>query len=78
MISTIYKRQVGPLRDSIRLLQEDNDYDVSAAVLELQEQLSLKCDEIINLIRNTLLPSVTEPKIRIFYIKMVADYLRYK
>jgi 14-3-3 protein epsilon len=78
MIGTAYKAQVGPLRDSIRLLQEDNDYDVSAAVLELQEQLSLKCDEVINLIRSTLLPSVTEPEIRVFYIKMVADYLRYK
>ena len=79
LISAAYKGIVGPLRDSLRLLQEDNhDYDVSSAIIEISELLSSKCDEVINLIRSTLLPSVTEPEVRIFYIKMVADYYRYK
>lgn len=79
LISAAYKGIVGPLRDSLRLLQEDNhDYDVAPAIVEISDLLSSKCDEVVSLIRNTLLPSVTEPEVRIFYIKMVADYLRYK
>ncbi|OHT06268.1 14-3-3 protein [Tritrichomonas foetus] len=79
LISAAYKGIVGPLRDSLRLLQEDNhDYDVAGPIIEVSELLSSKCDEVINLIRNSLLPSVTEPEVRIFYIKMVADYFRYK
>ena len=79
LLSTAYKGIVGPLRDSIRLLQDDNHgFDVTQAIIECSEQLSAKCDEVINLIRNTLLPSVTEPEVRVFYIKLTADYLRYK
>jgi len=79
LISAAYKGIVGPLRDSIRLLQEDSHgYDVAAAIIECSELLSIKCDEVISLIRNTLLPSVTEPEVRVFYIKMTADYFRYK
>lgn len=79
LISAAYKGIVGPLRDSLRLLQEEShDYDVAASVIEVSEMLSQKCDEVISLIRNTLLPSVTEPEVRIFYIKMIADYFRYK
>ena len=79
LLSTAYKGIVGPLRDSIRLLQDDNHgFDVTQAIIECSEQLSSKCDEVINLIRNTLLPSVTEPEVRVFYIKLTADYLRYK
>ena len=79
LISAAYKGLVGPLRDSLRLLQEENrDYDVADAVKEISGLLSRKCDEVIALIRKTLLPNVTEPEVRIFYIKMVADYLRYK
>ena len=70
LLSTAYKGIVGPLRDSIRLLQDDNHgFDVTQAIIECSEQLSSKCDEVINLIRNTLLPSVTEPEVRVFYIK---------
>ena len=79
LISAAYKGIVGPLRDSIRLLQEDSHgYDVSSSIIECSETLAIKCDEVISLIRNTLLPSVTEPEVRVFYIKMIADYLRYK
>ncbi|KAH0789762.1 14-3-3 protein [Histomonas meleagridis] len=79
LISAAYKSIVGPLRDSIRILQEDNhNYDVTSSIIEISEILSAKCDEVISLIRNTLLPAVTEPEVRIFYIKMIADYLRYK
>ena len=79
LLSTAYKGIVGPLRDSIRLLQDDaHGFDVTQAIIECSEQLSSKCDEVINLIRNTLLPSVTEPEVRVFYIKLTADYLRYK
>ena len=79
LVSAAYKGIVGPLRDSLRLLQEDNhDYDVASAIIEISTELSQKCDEVISLIRNTLLPAVTEPEVRIFYIKMVADYYRYK
>lgn len=79
LLSAAYKGIVGPLRDSIRLLQEDShDFDVASSIIELSELLCLKCDEVIALIRNNLLPAVTEPEVRIFYIKMVADYLRYK
>ena len=79
LISAAFKGIVGPLRDAIRLLQEDShNYDVTASIIEISEELSQKCDEVIATVRNTLLPSVTEPEVRIFYIKMVADYLRYK
>lgn len=79
LISAAYKGIVGPLRDSIRLLQDDSHgYDVASAISECSDLLSSKCDEVISLIRNSLLPSVTEPEVRVFYIKMTADYLRYK
>ena len=79
LISAAYKGIVGPMRDSLRLLQEEHhEFDVADAVQEISGLLSRKCDEVISLIRNTLLPNVTEPEVRIFYIKMVADYLRYK
>lgn len=79
LISAAYKGIVGPLRDSLRLLQEDTrEFAVGDSVKEISSLLSQKCDEVIALIRNTLLPNVTEPEVRIFYIKMVADYLRYK
>lgn len=79
LISAAYKGIVGPLRDSIRLLQEDShNFNVTQSIIEISETLSQKCDEVISIVRNTLLQSVTEPEVRIFYIKMVADYLRYK
>ena len=79
LISAAFKGIVGPLRDAIRLLQEDShNYDVTSSIIEISEELSQKCDEVIATVRNTLLPAVTEPEVRIFYIKMVADYLRYK
>jgi 14-3-3 protein epsilon len=77
-ISSAYKGQVGPLRDAIRLLQNNHDYDVSAPLLELSDQLCQKCDEVVNLIKTTLLPAVKETEVRVFYVKMAADYLRYK
>ena len=79
LISAAYKGIVGPLRDSLRLLQEDyHHYDISASIQEISELLISRCDEVVSLIRETLLPSVTEPEVKVFYIKMTADYLRYK
>jgi 14-3-3 protein epsilon len=77
-ISTAYKGLVGPLRDAIRLFQDAHDYDVSAPLLELADQLCQRCDEVVALIKSTLLPTVTETEVRVFYIKMAADYLRYR
>jgi 14-3-3 protein epsilon len=79
LIGGAYKSLVAPLRDSLRLLMEENhEFDVSAAVTEISQLLTGKCDEVLNVIRSTLLPAVTEPEVRIFYIKMIADYMRYK
>ncbi|EAX96544.1 14-3-3 protein [Trichomonas vaginalis G3] len=79
LLSSAYKGIVSPLRDSIRLLQDDaHGFDVDLSILECSEALSQKCDEVISLIQNTLLPSVTEPEVRVFYIKLTADYYRYK
>jgi 14-3-3 protein epsilon len=77
-IGSAYKGQVGPLRDAIRLLQNNHDYDVSTQLLEVSDQLCQRCDEVVNLIKATLLPAVTETEVQVFYIKMAAGYLRYK
>jgi 14-3-3 protein epsilon len=79
LLSSAYKGLVGPLRDSIHILLEENhEHDVASAIIEVSEHLTAKCEEVINLIRSVLLPAVTEPEVRIFYIKMIADYMRYK
>jgi len=79
LVSAAYKGIVGPLRESLHLLQEDNHgYDVTGSITEISDALCHKCDEVIALVRNRLLPVVTEPEVRIFYIKMTADYMRYK
>lgn len=79
LLSAAYKGIVSPLRDSIRLLQDDSHgYNVTDAIIECSKELSRVCDEVINLINTKLLLAVTEPEVRVFYIKMIADYYRYK
>lgn len=79
LISAAYKGIVSPLRDTLRLLQDDcHHYDTSAAAREVSELLAARCDEVVGLVRATLLPSATEPEVKVFYMKMAADYLRYK
>ncbi|KAH0799246.1 14-3-3 protein [Histomonas meleagridis] len=79
LLNAAYKGIIGPLRNALTLLQdESNEYDVKSETMEISQSLIQKCDEAVALFRDQLLPYAKEPEIRIFYGKIIADFLRYK
>lgn len=86
LLSVAYKNVVGTRRASWRILdtlagknsEQDKQYKIVIEFRDtVEKELNKICDEVINLLDNTLIPN-SENESRIFYLKMKGDYYRYK
>ena len=86
MLSNAYKNVVGKIRASWRAvvaieerLSKDDPKKALAAKYRdgIVEELTLKCNELLALLENDLIPKLTKPEAKVFFLKMKADHLRY-
>jgi 14-3-3 protein epsilon len=88
ILSVAYKNVVGARRTSWRVLHsiqqkeerrnnEDNKARAQRYKAEIEEELKGLCDDILNLIDESLLPAAQSSEGRVFYHKMKGDYYRY-
>ena len=88
LLSAGYKELISVHRDGLRILAEMAEHDegkanqhrigqITAVREKIVAELEEKCNELIKLIDETLLPAATNPEARLFYEKLRGDYLRY-
>jgi len=84
LLSVAYKNVVGAKRSSWRTLSSGTFTDISGDLLstfkkKVEDELEAICNEIINLLKNVLVPATKECKdeTKVFYLKMCGDYYRY-
>ena len=92
LLSVAYKNAVGPLRTSWRIIDtiekkekgkaDNNDKDqnvehISRLKKNIEDDLQTTCNDIINVLENTLIPSAHNDESKVFYLKMKGDYYRY-
>lgn len=86
MLSNAYKNVVGKIRASWRAVvaieerfpKDDPKKALAAKYLDgIVEELTLKCNELLALLENDLIPKLTKPEAKVFFLKMKADHLRY-
>lgn len=82
LLSAAYKGCVGARRQSWRALGGlDTNPDVGVLVsnyrLVIQQELTDKCNEILDLLAKELVPKATDVEAQVFYLKMQGDYFRY-
>lgn len=87
LMSVAYKNSIGSMRASWRLLstielREDCKTEEKKKIVQefkekIEQELREKCEDILSIIRNTLLPGTKKKETEISYYKMVGDYNRY-
>jgi len=88
MLSIAYKNLVGSRRAACRVVaqileeQEREGKEAEAKICQeykkkIQKELTDICDEIINLLRDRLLPTAKDAAAKVFYYKTEGDYNRY-
>lgn len=84
LLSVAYKNVVGSKRSSWRTLSGGNFNDVDKDVVEnykneVESQLKAICEEVLELLEKSLLPTVENKndETEVFYKKMCGDYYRY-
>jgi len=89
LLSVAYKNVVGARRASWRIVnsieQRDNTRDIKEwrkdanknFRVQVENELTNICDEIIDLIDKNLLKATEVPESQVFYLKMKGDYYRY-
>jgi len=87
LLSVAYKHSVGAHRNAHRTLQaistkkEKYDDEDKAAIDEyrkkIQKQVELVCVDLQDLLDKYLIPCAEEVDSKVFYLKMLGDYLRY-
>ncbi|XP_078377040.1 14-3-3 protein zeta-like [Oculina patagonica] len=88
LLSVAYKNVVGARRSSWRIVSsleakaEENKQELAKKFRsKVEEELKEKCNEVLSLIDNHLLPSTqgseATPEAKVFYLKMKGDYYRY-
>jgi len=86
LLSVAYKNVIGTRRSSWRTLNLETDSKIEDSLLaaykkQVKDELKKTCEDILNLLEKTLVPSTPEglesgePKV--FYLKMTGDYYRY-
>ena len=88
LLSAGYKELISVQRNGLRILAEMAEHEegkanehriaqITAVRDRIVQELEEKCNELISLIDNSLLPVATDPESRLFYQKLRGDYLRY-
>lgn len=86
LLSVAYKNIVGARRAAWRvitsLLTTDGRAPMEVAVLKryrtkVEGELNSLCEDILNMLKDQLIPSSTQTEERVFYLKMAGDYYRY-
>ena len=80
LIINIWMNIISPLRVAIMNIQEDAEPGdpINTAIQSLKDILLTKVDEIIDLLKKTIVPSAETDELRAKYTKYLADFLRYK
>jgi 14-3-3 protein epsilon len=87
LLSVAYKNVVGARRASWRILsafetkemqKDDGKADIVREYRQqVEAELGKTCNEIINILAETLAPNAEDPEAKVFYLKMKGDYHRY-
>ena len=84
LLSVAYKNVIGSRRASWRVLssimeqgQEDKKPLIEEYKGKIEKELVDICGEILNIIKDVLVPSSTSEEGKVFYYKMKGDYHRY-
>ena len=86
MLSNAYKSVVSKMRASWRAvsaieekLAQDEPKKALAGkyLVVIVDELTLKCQELLVLLENDLIPKLSKPKAKVFFLKMKGDHLRY-
>jgi len=86
MLHTIYKQHSSALRKAWRILTAKTNEEADASLKEITRQYRDKvgkeltdvCDTVLNLIDKHIMPKASDCKLKIYCLKMKADYYRYK
>jgi len=87
LLSVAYKNVVGARRASLRIIGSiegkekekggSNLGKVTEYKSKVEQELNNICEDILDLLKNSLIPGSPEGEARVFYLKMEADYCRY-
>ncbi|KAF2882031.1 hypothetical protein ILUMI_24131, partial [Ignelater luminosus] len=86
LLSFAYKTVIGARRSSWKVIQSveemTDDSERQKCIVkeyreEIEQELIKLCSDILNLLDEHLLPNVTKPESKTFYLKMKGDYFRY-
>lgn len=88
LLSVAYKNVVGARRASWRVLSSietkekekgdsDKVADISSYRQKVEEELEKICQELLTLLKDSLLPNDNTAEGKVFYLKMAGDYYRY-
>lgn len=87
LFSVSYKNAVGARRQAWRAVNvlETREASKGPAVLELirtyrakiEKELNARCEDILHVLAEVLVPGATDPESRVFYLKLKGDYHRY-
>jgi len=87
LLSVAYKNVVGARRASLRIIgsiqqreEEKGSQNVNLVAnykTKVEVELNNICDDILNLLKETLIPNAQGAEPTVFYMKMQADYYRY-
>ncbi|XP_061674665.1 14-3-3 protein zeta-like [Syngnathoides biaculeatus] len=86
LLSVAYKNVVGARRSSWRVLasiegkaENDRRKELAKEYREkIEAELKGICQEVLDLLKNYLIPKATSPESKVFYLKMKGDYHRYQ
>ena len=88
LLSAGYKNIISDKRSSWRLLnnmerkEEKKNPNLSSNIKEIKDKIEKElitiCDEIQSIIDKYLIPNATDAENKVFYLKLKADYFRYK
>ncbi|VDD76324.1 unnamed protein product [Mesocestoides corti] len=86
LLSVAFKNVVGSRRNSYRVLsnrisrtQDSEKLALTKEFLDtIQKELNAVCSDVLQLIKEKLLPLCTSAEGKVFYLKMMGDYCRYK
>ncbi|KAI1724952.1 14-3-3 protein [Ditylenchus destructor] len=86
LLSFAFKNTVGTRRNSWRMvssleakpdIEDDKKELIKAYRADIELELREICSKVLDILEKNLLPRADIPDIKVFYIKMKADYLRY-
>jgi 14-3-3 protein beta/theta/zeta len=84
LLSVAYKNVVGARRSSWRVIssiESKSDQGKQAIAqnyrMKIERELKEICEQVLNLLKDYLIPKASTPESKVFYLKMKGDYYRY-